>query len=95
MLDNLQTMAEQLSPLESPQAEVRFNGVEIDQIYEQHVDLIAEMSAELEHERSLEGDCEALASDVEKMEKALQSLHTKQLSAENEQKECERISGTV
>lgn len=73
-LDQLQQLAEQLDPLETALAEVRFLNVDFEQLEKNCEEALGQMHDELEQEKALEADIELTAGETAELAKQLPTM---------------------
>lgn len=74
-LDKLQSLAEQLDPLELAYSEVRFLDVDFEQLEKQYEDVLGEMRDEMEHEKALAKAVQQLANEVDELQQHIHTAH--------------------
>lgn len=71
LISELHTLSEQLDPLETAYADVRFYDVDVEQTQQQYESLISLMNNELHDENNLNGSTHELARELEYLNEKL------------------------
>lgn len=77
-LDQLQQVAEQLDPLETAYAEVRFLDVDFEQLEKQNEELTADLHDEIEHEKAFGAEVEQLSRETDELESQTPAMSDKE-----------------